>query len=307
MKSSMSTAGHPVLASRLLAYLELMRPANVLTAWADILAGAAAAAAVAAMLPSIPNLLWLLLATTGLYAGGVVLNDVCDSRLDSAERPERPIPSGRASRRSAALLAGVLLVLGVFCAWQVSTASGFLAAAVAVAAILYDAASKHSAVLGPLTMALCRGGNLLLGVSIVPAVLPQLSLLALIPLAYIAAITAVSRGEVHGGSAAVGYMAVGLMVSVLVGLLALAALPAYQWWSALPFVLLLAARVLPPFVRAGRHPRPEYVRQAVRAGVLSVIVLDAALAGGFGGLLIGGMVLLLWPLSMGLGRVFAVT
>jgi 4-hydroxybenzoate polyprenyltransferase len=307
MKSSASAAGYPLPRSRLRAFLQLMRPANVVTAWADILAGSAAAAAAVAALPLLSDVGWLLLATTGLYAGGVALNDVCDARLDAVERPERPIPSGQVSRLSASALAAALLVLGVLCAWQVSATSGWLAIAVALAVIFYDTFSKHSAVLGPLNMALCRGGNLLLGISIAPAVPAELGLLALIPLVYIAAITVVSRGEVQGGTAAVGYLAVALMASVLVGLLALTILPAYQWWSALPFVLLLASRVLPPFVRAGRDPQPANVRQAVKAGVLSVIVVDAALAGGFGGLLVGFAVLLLWPLSLGLGRVFAVT
>jgi 4-hydroxybenzoate polyprenyltransferase len=307
LKPSATTISRQPTASRLRAYLQLMRPANVVTAWADILAGAAAAVAAAATSPSIPDLLWLLAATTGLYGGGVVLNDVCDAKIDALERPERPIPSGVVPRRSAGLLAAVLLLAGVLCAWQVSSTSGYLATAVALAVVLYDSLGKHNAILGPLNMALCRGGNLLLGVSIIPAVLPELSLLALIPLVYIAAITTVSRGEVAGGSAAVGYFAVLLMGSVLVGLLALAALPAYAWWPALPFVLLLAARVLPPFVRAGREPRPDHIRTAVKAGVLSVIVLDAALAGGFGGIWAGLGVLLLWPLSLSLGRAFAVT
>jgi 4-hydroxybenzoate polyprenyltransferase len=294
-------------ASRLRGYLQLMRPANVVTAWADILAGAAAAVATVAASPGLSQLGWLLLATTGLYAGGVVLNDVCDACIDAVERPERPIPSGVVSRRAAGLFAALLLSLGVLAAWQVSSTSGYVAAAVALAVVLYDGVGKHHRLIGPLNMALCRGGNLLLGVSILPAALEALWPLAAVPLVYIAAITAVSRGEVAGGSRVIGYLAVGLMASVVAGLLGMAVLPVYVLWSALPFVLLLAIRVLPAFVRAAREPRPERIRAAVKAGVLSVIILDAALVGGFAGLLAGAAVLLLWPLSMRLGRVFAVT
>src|SRR5690349_14326443 len=81
-------------ASRIWPYLQLMRPANVVTANADVLAGFAAASGGWSKLP------WLLAATCGLYAGGVVLNDVFDSALDQSERPERPIPSGRVTKRS---------------------------------------------------------------------------------------------------------------------------------------------------------------------------------------------------------------
>ena len=72
-------------------YLELVRPANVATALADVLAGYAVAGL------GNPGLGWLLLSTACLYAGGVVLNDVFDRDLDRIERPERPIPSGRVS------------------------------------------------------------------------------------------------------------------------------------------------------------------------------------------------------------------
>ena len=68
-------------------YLELMRPANVATALADVLAGYAVAG-----LGNPRALPWLLLSTACLYAGGVVLNDFFDRDVDRLERPERPIP-----------------------------------------------------------------------------------------------------------------------------------------------------------------------------------------------------------------------
>ena len=67
------------------AYLQLMRPANIITAWADVLAGGAAGFGAAGIVLSsvllsgapapeaLTNLRWLLLATTGLYGGGVTL------------------------------------------------------------------------------------------------------------------------------------------------------------------------------------------------------------------------------------------
>src|SRR5690625_7929872 len=84
------------------AALELMRPANIITAFADILAGFAAAGGVLALTSSGFDLEpdgvgWLLLATFGLYGGGIVFNDVFDASIDAEERPERAIPSGRIS------------------------------------------------------------------------------------------------------------------------------------------------------------------------------------------------------------------
>ena len=96
-------------------YVELVRPANVATALADVLAGYAVAGQGDPRLN--PSLLaWLLLSTACLYAGGVVLNDVFDRDLDRIERPERPIPSGRVSTTAAAGLGSGLLAAGILAA-----------------------------------------------------------------------------------------------------------------------------------------------------------------------------------------------
>ena len=283
-------------------YLQLMRPANVVTATADILAGFAAAGAT-----SWPALPWLLIATIGLYSGGVVFNDVFDAKLDASERPERPIPGGRISLRNAALLGAALLTVGIGAAFAASRLSGVLAILIAACALLYDAWGKHQSFLGPINMGLCRGINLLLGVSAVPYMVRERWYLALIPIAYIAAITAVSRGEVHGGQRRTGLLALGLLGAVFLGLLCLTAMPEFKLFALLPFLGLFAWRVWPPFWHAYLHPQPGPIRGAVKAGVLSLIVLDAALAAGYAGILYGAVVLALLFAAGSLARLFAVT
>ncbi len=283
-------------------YLQLMRPANLVTANADILAGFAAAG-----LPGYGKIAWLLIATTGIYGGGVVFNDVFDARLDAEERPERPIPSGRASVPMAVALGSVLFLVGIAAAFRVTTASGCVAAVTAACALLYDAAGKHNPVLGPLNMGACRGLNLLLGVSAAPAMLGERWFIALIPVAYIAAITAASAGEVHGGRRATGLLSLALLGAALLALPSLALTPRFQLLPLLPFLLLLAGRVLPPFWKAYQTPQPACLRAAVRAGVLSLIVLDAALAAGYAGLLYGLAVFALTFAAAYLARLFAVT
>ncbi len=307
---------------RLRAYVELTRPANVITAFADILAGYAASGAFARAiqhtahedlvvqtlsLELLNDLFWLLVATAGLYAGGVVLNDFFDAEVDAVERPERPIPSGRASRTGSAIFGTLLLTAGVGVAGLVSVPSILIAAAIALCAVLYDAAGKRHVVLGPINMGLCRGGNLLLGVSVIPMMLGGLWFLALIPVAYIGAVTAVSRGEVHGGRRDTGLLSI-LLVALVVGALFLLEIRTdYRMVHAVPFIGLFALLVFPPFIRAALVPSAESVRNAVRRGVLSLVVMDAALAAGFAGWAVGLMVLALLPLSLGLARLFAVT
>jgi 4-hydroxybenzoate polyprenyltransferase len=284
------------------AHLQLMRPANLLTAEADILAGYAAAG-----WNNPAGLGWLLVSAVGLYGGGVVFNDVFDRKLDAVERPERPIPSGRASPRSAALLGSALLAMGIAAAFSASIASGVLALLIAGAALLYDAWAKSVPALGPLVMGSCRGLNLLLGVSAAPGLLGARWYLALLPLVYIAAVTAVSGGEVHGGRRATAMLSLALYGAVGLGLLALSSTPDFHLLWMAPFAVLLAYRVGPPLWRAYLAPEPGRIRDAVRAGVLSLIVLDATLAAGYAGPLYGLGILLLLPAAGWLARFFAVT
>jgi len=301
---------------RFRAFLELMRPANILTAHADILVGVAASGGISiaseaqgGFIPEswLPSLLWLLLSTTGLYGGGVVLNDVFDAELDKKERPERAIPSGRVQRHEAMLLGGLLLLIGVVAAFQVSLLSAGLACGISCIVVLYDAISKHHVFWGPLNMGACRGANLLLGISMIPGQVIELWFLALLPIAYIAAITIISRGEVHGGNRTNGFVAVALVCLVISGTLLLGMLEKFEILIALPFILVFTARVLPPFIFAAREPQPEKIKTAVIVGVLSLILFDAMVAAGFSGWIYGLVVLMLYPLSRQIAKSFAVT
>jgi 4-hydroxybenzoate polyprenyltransferase len=131
--------------------------------------------------------------------------------------------------------------------------------------------------------------------------------LAVIPVIYIAAVTTISRGEVHGAKGITGIIALSLIGLVIAGLLGLGLLQDYHVLAALPFVALFAGRVLLPFIKAVREPKPEQIRIAVKAGVLSLIVLDATVAAGFASLPYGLLVLSLLPISMALAQIFAVT
>lgn len=301
---------------KLMAYLRLTRPANIVTAIADILAGIAVSGAAILLIwpelavgprPGFASWVWLCVATIGLYGGGVAFNDVFDAELDRVERPERPIPSGIVPLRNAAIMAGALLLIGVIAAWQVSLLSGLIALAVAILCILYDAWGKHQSIFGPINMGLCRTGNLLLGVSIVPEMVETYWYLGLIPLVYIAAITMISRGEVHGENKTAlqgGGAMYGLVVLSLLGLSFSNPTP---WWQALPFLLLLCYMIFPPLLRALNTQKPQLIGKAVKAGVIAQIVVNSTLASVFAGWQFGILVVLLLPLSIWIARKFAVT
>jgi 4-hydroxybenzoate polyprenyltransferase len=282
--------------------VRLARPANIITAYADILAGnAAAPVANPAALP------FLLLATTGLYGGGVVFNDVFDADLDATERPERPIPSGTVPMTAAVMLGAVLLGGAVFIAWCSSPLSGVVAAAIAVAALVYDRIGKHHAVLGPINMGLCRALNLLLGITAGGQLTGFHWLLAAVPLCYIAGITALSRGEVKGGTRAAAIISGCWLAATLVLFFVAAILEGLRACWCLPFVAALLFRNFGPFRSAFQSPTPAAIRVAVKTGILSLILLDASLAAMFAGPWYAVGVLLLYVPATLLARLFAVT
>jgi len=284
------------------AILELLRPANVVTAVADVLAGFAVAG-----LHNRTVLGWLLVSTACLYAGGVVLNDVFDREVDRAERPERPIPSGRVSIRGASVLGALLLAVGVAAATQATAAAGMIAAIIAGLVVLYDAWGKRHGAVAPVNMGLCRAFNLLLGVSAMPAALPDAWPLALIPLLYIAAITALSRGEVHGGTRWIATVAlISLSASLLAVLVVTLRAGAYRP-PALALAIVLGWRVLPLFWKARTAPTPGVIRGAVRRGVLSLVILDAAIGASYAGPIWAAVILTTGLIAGWLARLFAVT
>jgi 4-hydroxybenzoate polyprenyltransferase len=65
--------------------------------------------------------------------------------------------------------------------------------------------------------------------------------------------------------------------------------------------------IFPPLFRAIRSLAAREIRLAVKAGVMAVILMDAALAAGFADWRYGLLVLALFPVSRFLARQFAVT
>lgn len=283
-----------------------MRPANLVTAVADILCGAFIAGIVLNTGFS-SDLVLLCLSSASLYAGGVVLNDVFDASLDKRERPERPIPSGRVSKSAAAAQGGILLLSGVGLAFSVSVLSAIIAGFIAVAALSYDAFAKYHFFFGPVFMASCRAANLLLGISIIQEKVFTLWPLILIPFIYIFTVTFISRNEVTGiirnraAIAVAGYMA------VLALIFTSPSAATVDITNAIPFLLAFVAFVFPPLVKLFYDGKAENVRKAVKAGVVGLILLNATLAAGHADMVHGLLIILLLPLTIGVAKYFAVT
>lgn len=269
---------------RLRPYLELVRLPAVFTAPADVLAGAALAAAAGSSVA--PRAVAMLVAASAaVYCAGMAANDVFDLAIDRRERPARPIPSGRVSLRAAWSLVLALQGAGLALAALVGP-SAVIAVAVTIAATyLYNGVLKKGR-LGPLGMGLCRYANAAVGLTAGGA-WPAAGWAFVVPLgtlAYVTALTTISRHEVAGATR----RDVAPRAAALVALAAASGLwPAMGLlpvgWAALLAVVPVIWLVR-PVRRAVADPRPATIRGLVMAGIFGIALVNgvvAAAAGGF--------------------------
>jgi 4-hydroxybenzoate polyprenyltransferase len=290
------------MTGRLLAYAQLVRLPNVFTAFADILLGTCAVGAISSHWERV---VLLMLASGSLYLGGMVWNDVFDRKEDAQTRPNRPLPSGRISVKSAVILGIILLVFGIILAGLAGRERSFanpshpfgIACTLAVAILLYDGILKRTP-FGPIGMGLCRSLNVWLGLSIAESLPPMelgIHLSAVIGL-YIIGVTWFARTEEGTSQKSHLLAAFGVMIAALLLALTLpyhlaegTVTPLYPYLLiAFGFWIGLAV------ANAIQQPTPRFVQIAVKRCILGLVLLDAILATAFvgpAGLLIGLLLL----------------
>ncbi|MFD7573235.1 SCO3242 family prenyltransferase, partial [Streptomyces sp. NPDC059810] len=183
------------------AWAELLRVSALFSVPGDALAGAAAAG----VRPG-RGTLCAIGASLCLYEAGMALNDWADRAEDAAERPHRPLPSGRIDPSAALAASAALTAAGLALASRAGRPPLAVATALAATVWAYDLGLKHTPA-GPGTMATARALDLLLGATASTGgnrgphhralhALPSAALLG----AHTYAVTAVSRHETQGGS-----------------------------------------------------------------------------------------------------------
>lgn len=286
-----------ISAGTFMAYLQLFRVANVFTAMADVAMGFLF---VHGSFAPLPVFACLLATSSLLYTAGMVLNDVYDMDVDSRDRPNRPIPSGRVSLDAARRLGYGMLLCGVGLGWltgilgdvegAVVWRSGAVASLLGLCVVLYDRVLKATPA-GPLAMGGCRFFNVLLGMSVaVPlrdgwnvAGYGSFHLIAASGIGiYVVGVTVFARTEARASSAWRLWLGTVVMMAGI-ALLALLHrnLPAnlFNPRSETLWIIMmgfLAFSILRPCGRAAFDPTPRQVQLAVKHAVISIIVLDAA-------------------------------
>lgn len=284
-------------------YLQLVRLPNVFTAAADSLAGWLLAGG---MLGDPAGWLPRCGASMALYASGIVLNDLFDLETDRAERPGRPLPSGRVAVPVARVLGIALLVAGLALAALAGSRAGIVGLLLALAIVAYDAGLKRG-FLGPFAMGACRGLNVLLGLSLDPRFGgPPGWLVAGSMTLFVVGVTWISRSETHTGETAgpiAGWILQNLAMIGLCG----AALQA-RWFptpagstpppivplEGLLVLLIVAGVVNNATGGAVRDPVPRRLQAAVKTGVLSLVWLNVGVVAAVRGPVASLAVVALW-------------
>ncbi|MET8813612.1 SCO3242 family prenyltransferase [Streptomyces sp. NPDC004549] len=249
----------------------------------DVLAGSASASG----RPG-PRTLWAIGSSLCLYEAGMVLNDWADRAEDAAERPHRPLPSGRVRPAAALTAACALTATGLALAARSGRPALTVAAPLAATVWAYDLGLKRTPA-GPAAMAAARALDLLLGAAAtsghVRPALPSAALLGMHTLA----LTAVSRHETQGGAPLTPLAALAT-TGVLTRLvsrgrtLAKGKLPGAKGklaffragvLAALPAAY--AATAARPYLHATLNPSPPLTQRAVGGGIRATIPLQAAL------------------------------
>lgn len=179
----------PSFSSRISAWLCLLRLPNVLTVFGDPLVAFLLAGG-----RDLSALIGVVLAVTTAYLGGIVMNDLSDYAVDKAERPERPLPSGKITRRTASGLVLALLFFSMTVSFWVSGALALCTALLWGLITAYNFFLKNHIFAGPFSMMLCRVTSLLCGIAAAVGLNSELSpYLAFPVIAWIFYISGLSR------------------------------------------------------------------------------------------------------------------
>jgi geranylgeranylglycerol-phosphate geranylgeranyltransferase len=163
------------MSSKVRTYLELMRYGNCLMAGFaavigtliafNILASESTGSHYSGDFPFLDSALVFLVVFLVSGAGNAI-NDYFDIKIDSINRPERPIPSGRVKLKEAFYFSYLLFALGTLLAFSINTVCGAIALFNSILLIIYAKTLKGTPFLGNLSIGYLTGSTFLFGASV---------------------------------------------------------------------------------------------------------------------------------------------
>ena len=278
-------------------YLALVRLPNLFTLPSNILVGMATVSSLAFTLTSFSQFLLLVTISVLLYCVGIVLNDLYDFDIDKKERPNRPLPSGKISRRSAIVLVAIFSTVALILSLQVSFSTLVISSILFSVIFGYDKYLKNTYA-GPFTIASARVMNILLGTSVSLrsvdsySQIVTLTFVLIITFVYVSLIGFISRYEVHGFSDNTKLLLPQAIVATVISSIILFSLMGFFKLESLIILSLFSFIMIISFSRIYRRDSGR-TQQIVRNMILSIIVLDSTFLTGIIGIELGLVVLTL--------------
>jgi geranylgeranylglycerol-phosphate geranylgeranyltransferase len=151
--------------SDLMELLDMMRPGNCAMAAMGVFIGALIAlGGLHGMFTA--GFVMAIIAVFAITGAGNAVNDFFDTDADKMNRPQRPIPSGAVSKRTALMFTLLLFALGNFCAMTISWFCFALALANSGLLVLYSWSLQHKIFVGNITVGYLSGSVFLFGAAV---------------------------------------------------------------------------------------------------------------------------------------------
>lgn len=278
-------------------YLLLIRLPNLFTLPSNIILGFVLVSTFTMTITSVIQILMLVTISILLYCVGLVLNDLFDYEVDKKERPNRPLASGKISKKAAMILVTILAAISLILSLLVSVTTFSISVLLLVIIFGYDKYLKNTQA-GPFTIAAARVGNIILGTTVNISNIenfPQNFLLIFIltiTFVYVSLIGFLSRYEVQGFSVKIrSYLIPSIIAGIIFSIVIFNLIGLLKYQSLL--ILALFSFIMAKTIYRIHNKESTGIQQAIKQMILSIIVLDSTFLTGIAGLEIGLPVLIL--------------
>jgi len=232
-----------------------------------------------------------------LYCVGLILNDLCDYSIDKKERPDRPLASGKVSRRAAIGLVVTFSSLALALSFIINITTFVISSILLITIFGYDKILKKTRA-GPFTIGAARVMNVLLGASVDFGNIgsyPQFIILTFVlsmTFVYVSLIGTISRYEVHKFPKDSKLLLIPAIVAAIIFLIVLFSFAGLFKYESLIMLVFFSFIMGITFYKFQKNDSVG-IQRMVKNMIMSIIVLDSTFLSGIVGIEIGLVVLVL--------------
>jgi len=276
-------------------YLILVRLPNLFTLPSNVLVGYFMVSSMT--MTSYVQLLLLVTISILLYCVGLILNDLCDYSIDKKERPDRPLASGKVSRRAAIGLVVTFSTLALALSFIINITTFVISSILLITIFGYDKILKKTRA-GPFTIGAARVMNVLLGASVDFGNIgsyPQFIILTFVlsmTFVYVSLIGFISRYEVYGFPKDSKLLLIPAIVAAIIFLIGLFSIAGLFKYESLIMLVCFSFIIGITFYKFQKNDSVG-IQRIVKNMIMSIIVLDSTFLSGIVGIEIGLVVMVL--------------